>query len=117
MKYLIVDDDAGYLDLVGGMLRDRGHAVDTCTNFDDARRLMESTTYDTLLVDLLMPKESGIKFLKSLNGSTKAYIVSNAFSHPDIMDELSTSCVKCAGFVSKEVLVEGLKMIEADRGR
>jgi two-component system, OmpR family, phosphate regulon response regulator OmpR len=63
---LVVDDDARLRDLLQQFLSGAGFRVTTAESAADARARMDSLTFDLIVLDLMMPGESGLDFAKSL---------------------------------------------------
>ncbi|MEM7192584.1 MAG: response regulator transcription factor [Pseudomonadota bacterium] len=63
---LIVDDDSRIRDLLGRYLHDHGFRVTMAIDAESARAHMRSLAFDLIVLDVMMPKESGIEFAASL---------------------------------------------------
>ncbi len=63
---LVVDDDTRLRHLLQRFLREQSFAVSTAKDAFEARSQMEQYKFDLLIVDVMMPGESGIDFLKNL---------------------------------------------------
>lgn len=63
---LIVDDESGNLDMLSRRLRKRGYDVVTAASVAEARRVMAEHKVDILLLDIMMPRESGLDYLQEL---------------------------------------------------
>lgn len=68
---LVVDDDKRICDLLGQYLRDNGFRVTTAENAAAARASMRGLAYDLVILDVMMPGESGLSLAKSLRESSK----------------------------------------------
>jgi DNA-binding response OmpR family regulator len=66
MRILIAEDDAIIADGLSKSLRQGGYAVDWAPNGLDAEAAMMTATYDLLILDLGLPKLSGLEVLKRL---------------------------------------------------
>ena len=66
MRILLVEDDT----VLGGAVRDQmiaaGHSMDWVTRLDGAGDALAVTTYDLVLLDLMLPDGRGITFLRAL---------------------------------------------------
>ena len=60
-RILVVDDQETWLTLAEKFLRDAGYECDTAISGLKAIELLQTTTYDLIIVDLYMPVMSGIK--------------------------------------------------------
>ena len=63
---LVIDDDKRLRDLIGRYLSEQGYRVTTAIHAADARAKLASITFDLLVVDIMMPGESGLDLTKSL---------------------------------------------------
>lgn len=80
MRILLVEDDAS----LGGAVRDQiaadGHVVDWAQRLDDASDHLATTSYDLILLDLMLPDGRGVPFLRDLRqaGSVTPVIIATA---------------------------------------
>jgi len=63
---LVIDDDNRIRELLNTYLRDNGFRVTTAKNAAMARQKMTGLTFDLLVLDVMMPGESGFELTKSL---------------------------------------------------
>lgn len=63
---LLVDDEPGLREAVKAYLEDSGFAVQVANNARDAWQLLEKTTPDLVISDIMMPQVSGYEFLKQM---------------------------------------------------
>ena len=63
---LLVDDEPGLREAVQAYLEDSGFAVQVANNARDAWQLLEQTTPDLVISDIMMPQVSGYEFLKQM---------------------------------------------------
>lgn len=68
---LVIDDTEANRDLLRRQLTRRGHAVETVASAAAALELLQDTTFDVLLVDILMPDMNGIELLSRLKSDAK----------------------------------------------
>jgi len=66
LRALVVDDDDTMLEFVAGVLRRAGYDVQTCSDGMAALELFRARPFDVAVVDVRMPKLSGLSFLKNL---------------------------------------------------
>ena len=67
---LVVDDDRRIRDLLSRFLRGEGYRVTTAEDATDARAKLDGLSFDLLILDVMMPGESGIEFAKSIRGGS-----------------------------------------------
>ncbi len=65
-KILVVDDDKRIRELLQQLLEKNGFIASISANADEAREQLNKTNFDLLVLDLMMPNESGIQFLTDL---------------------------------------------------
>jgi two-component system phosphate regulon response regulator OmpR len=63
---LVIDDDKRLRDLLARYLTEQGYRVTTAVNAADARAKLAGITFDLLVVDIMMPGESGLELTQSL---------------------------------------------------
>ena len=63
---LVVDDDDKIRELVKQYLEENHFLVTTAKDAFDARRKMEIIKFDILILDIMMPKESGLSLTKEI---------------------------------------------------
>ena len=63
---LVVDDDAGIRELLKKYLRHNGYRVTTAENASQARAYLQGLTVDLIILDVMMPGESGFDFTHAL---------------------------------------------------
>lgn len=85
MRILLIEDTAELGQAVREQIADDGHAVDWVQRLDHAELSIQSTAYDLILLDLMLPDGRGIDFLRKRRtaGDTTPVIILTA------MDQLS----------------------------
>ncbi|UCH73855.1 MAG: response regulator [Rhodospirillales bacterium] len=63
---LVVDDDRRLRDLLHRYLSDNGFMVTSAEGAAEARRLQRGITFDLIVLDVMMPGESGLELARSL---------------------------------------------------
>ena len=72
---LIVDDDKRIRDLLAQYLSARNFRVSTASDAASARATMRGLTFDLLILDVMMPGETGLEFARSLRETTQVPIL------------------------------------------
>jgi DNA-binding response OmpR family regulator len=78
IRVLHVDDEAGFLKVSKQCLEMQGaFQVDTASSVEEAMKKLRKKTYDAVLCDYVMPKKSGLEFLKELreNGNSIPFVM------------------------------------------
>jgi len=93
-KILLVDDDAVIRTIYGKRLAQYGFAVTTATDGANALDLLQADKPDLVVLDLMMPKLSGVEVLKFIRSqpnlrSLPVAIFTNAF-----MDEMAQAAIE-----------------------
>ncbi len=72
---LVVDDDRRLRDLLKRFLTENGFRVTTAANAQEARDRMRSLSFDLLVLDLMMPGESGLELASALREESSVPIL------------------------------------------
>lgn len=67
---LVVDDDQRLRDLLEKYLMEQGFWVVTAQSTSEARERLDQESIDLIILDLMMPLESGLEFLKKWRANT-----------------------------------------------
>ena len=81
---LVVDDDKRIRDLLARYLVQNGYRVTTAPDTECARASMRGLAFDLILLDWMMPGQSGVDFARELTGSSEVPVcMLTARSDPD----------------------------------
>ena len=72
---LVVDDDRRLRALLQRFLRENGYFVSVAQDADDARQMLADYKFDLLIVDIMMPKETGLVFLEKLRKENRVPVI------------------------------------------
>ena len=78
---LVAEDDPAICNLIATVLRKNGHTVDVVTDGAQAIERMQSNHYDSMVLDLMMPRVSGfdvLKYLKDHDVDRQCVVVATA---------------------------------------
>ncbi|MFE6282303.1 response regulator transcription factor [Streptomyces sp. NPDC057877] len=90
-RLLLVDDDRELVDLLTGVLRDEGYAVDVATDGQRGLHLGLTRTYDVLVIDRRLPVLDGLDLLRRLRSRpvrSPVLLLTGMGSVPDRVDGL-----------------------------
>lgn len=66
MRILIVEDERSLRTIIEKRLKDEGYGVDACANGEDGKHYIETGSYDTIILDVMLPKIDGFTLLKEM---------------------------------------------------
>jgi len=72
---LVVDDDRRLRDLLSRYLQREGYRVTTAKNAGDARVKLDGLAFDLLILDVMMPGETGFELAKSVRKTSQVPIL------------------------------------------
>lgn len=89
MKILIVDDEESVAKSLQRILTMLGHESGYCTSAADGVKQLEKEAYDFILLDYLMPENTGIWFMRNarIPDSTKVLLIT-AFVNRNVIEEM-----------------------------
>ena len=113
-----MDDNRSLVEALGDVFETRGYAVDIAYDGEQAVERVRSGSYDCILMDIRMPKMSGVdafKAIKKLSPGTPV-ILMTAYSVQDLIDEALSEGVFAV--IQKPVAIDRVfTMIEELRGK
>ena len=68
---LLIDDDLRLTDMVGAYLRNNGYTVDTAGTLSAGREQLKQTSFDALVLDLMLPDGDGLDFTRELRSQPR----------------------------------------------
>jgi len=75
IRILIVDDDKVIADILSDLITDKQRSVDVCHDGLAAIEYIQKTSYDLIIVDLVMPRVGGLDILKYVKKTNPDSIV------------------------------------------
>lgn len=100
---LVVDDERGFRDVVTVILESQGYQVQQAHHANDALGLLDETTPDLILTDMMMPEMDGVGLIKRLKETPKwaniPVVVISAYSEPEVQE--NAFAAGATGFISK----------------
>jgi len=87
---LVIDDDQRLRLLLKQFLEKNGFRVSDAENTDQAKKIMKSLIFDLLVIDIMMPGQNGLEFLKEvrLKNNVPALMLSAMSALEDRLDGL-----------------------------
>ena len=72
MKVLVVEDDRMLSELIRRALIEDGFAVDVASDGEQAEALAFVNDYDGIILDLVLPRKSGLQLLQQMRREARA---------------------------------------------
>jgi DNA-binding response OmpR family regulator len=117
-KVLIVDDDKAFLQILSERMTHRGLQVTTAQSAAAALQLMETETYDAVLLDLMMPEMGGIEALQIMRRKQPDVQVIFLTGYPSVSTGVEALKLGAMDFIPKPVdMGELTEKIEAAKTR
>jgi len=107
-RILIVDDEASILSSFASLLRDEGYRTESAESAEKAVKSLKSSDIDLILLDLQLPGQSGLEFLRELRENPLAPKVLVVSGHADIAAALDSVRLGAIDFLEKPVPPEKL---------
>lgn len=74
-QILVIDDDTRLRNLLGKFLEDNGFLVSLAKDTDEAKNFLKTKIFDLLIVDVMLPNESGVDFTNNFRISSNIPII------------------------------------------
>ncbi len=75
LHLLVIDDDTRLRNLLGRFLEENGFQISVAKDTIEARNLIAETKFDLLIVDVMLPGETGVEFTATLRHSSPVPII------------------------------------------
>jgi DNA-binding response OmpR family regulator len=106
-RVLVVEDDPGVASGVVRGLSAAGFEVELCTNGKDGAEKALSQPFDAIVLDLMLPGQSGISVLEQLEGRASVPILVLT-ARTELADRLACFKLGAADFIAKPFWIEEL---------
>ena len=118
-KVLLVDDEKEYLDILTERMRSRDFEVDKAQNGLEALEKISASTYDAIVLDMMMPGMDGIETLKRIRKDHPDMQVILLTGHATVQKGVDAIKLGALDFLEKPAEIETLtaKIKEAKDNR
>jgi two-component system phosphate regulon response regulator OmpR len=72
---LVIDDDTRLRTLLGRFLEENGFQTSLAKDTDEAKKIMQKSMFDLLIVDVMLPNENGVDFTVDFRKSSRIPII------------------------------------------
>ncbi len=83
-RLLLIDDEKQFIEPLSERLKNRGFNVDVAVNGDQALHMIHNNRYEVVLLDVLMPGESGLKIYTKIRKVDQSIPVIMLTGHADM---------------------------------
>ncbi len=110
-KLLVVDDEHDVCDFVKNFFSERGYAVQTAANGDEALSIVKNDKPDLVLLDIKMNGMDGIAVLKHIKGIDKniRVVMVSAVEDQEKMDEARR--LGACEYITKPLVLDNLEQV------
>ncbi len=98
---LFIDDDNKIRSLVSKFLKEKKFYVSLSNNTTNAKKLLNFYNFDLILLDIMMPKEDGVSFLKSFRRSNTNTPVLMLTAMKEIDIKINSFGIGCDDYLTK----------------
>ncbi|HEX9094663.1 MAG TPA: response regulator transcription factor [Candidatus Dormibacteraeota bacterium] len=107
-RILLIDDEPGILNFVSRGLRDEGFSVDLASDGDAGLKAALGPPYDLIILDLLLPRPSGIDLLRQVIRQNPAQQVIVLSALTDTSSKVRSFEVGAGDYLAKPFSIEEL---------
>jgi two-component system response regulator TctD len=101
MKFLLVEDNAELANAVISRMGFDGHVIDNASNLADAEAFVQTTEYDLILLDIMLPDGDGRSFLKKHRASDRDTPVIVLTARSQVSDRIGSLDLGADDYVTK----------------
>ena len=109
MKILIIEDDLNILSFLTRGFEEDGYIIDSATDGLDGEYLASTNTYDTIILDWMLPSKSGIDILESLRSQNIATPILMLSAKGEVKDRVSGLRIGADDYLTKPFSFEELQ--------
>jgi DNA-binding response OmpR family regulator len=109
MRILVVEDDARMASLLSRALRESGYAVDVVADGNDAVFQASSSSYDLVVLDVLLPGKNGFAVCRELRAAAASMPILILSARSEIADRVRGLDLGADDYLSKPFAVEELR--------
>ncbi len=108
MKVLLVEDEKKIASFVSAGMKERGFTVECCHNGTDGFDRASNSTYDVIVLDILLPGRDGLSILKALRKAGNATPIILLTARNELDDRIEGLSLGADDYLGKPFFVEEL---------
>ncbi len=108
MKVLVVEDEERIASFIRKGLKEQGFTVEVCDNGDEAHTLASTSTYDALILDIMIPGRDGLSVLRSLRDAKNTVPVIMLTARSSLDERIEGLNLGADDYLTKPFYVEEL---------
>jgi len=108
-KILIIDDDESIRRTLSSILEEKGYAVDTAKNADEALRKSKDAYYNLALIDIRLPDIEGTDLLNKLEETSPEMIKIILTGYPSLQNAIKAVNRGADGYLVKPADIDDLQ--------
>jgi DNA-binding response OmpR family regulator len=108
MNILLIEDEKKIVDFVCAGFREQGFTVEHCADGNDGFQKASSRSYDTIVLDIMLPGRDGLSVLKGLRKMGNATPVVLLTARNELDDRVEGLNLGADDYISKPFFVEEL---------
>lgn len=108
---LMVDDDRGFTDATAQIIRLLDHEVDVAGTVAEATQRLSESSYDILLLDIMLPDGSGFELLSPIQQTNSSAHIAFITGHVAVKNVISSMAGPEVSFLLKPIDIEKIKSL------
>lgn len=108
-KVLLVDDEEDFLEIMAERMTARGMQVTTCTSAESAVKMINSETFDAIILDFMMPGMDGFQALKAIKAKRPDSQIILLTGHATLEKGVEAMKMGATDFLEKPADIEALE--------
>ncbi|MFK5948763.1 MAG: response regulator [Methylococcales bacterium] len=108
---LVLEDEPDIAKLLSLLLEQQNFNVSTCSNTTEARKLLETTQFDAITVDIRLPGQDGLSFVQEIRSKESNFCLPIIIisAEAEIHKNKSSAALRIVDWIDKPIDTERLK--------
>lgn len=110
-RLLIVDDDTDLLSILGDIFREENYAVTLCSDGSEAIQRCQSSFFDLIITDIMLPGASGIDILREVKRNRPETMVILITGYASLETAINAMREGAYDYITKPFKLEQIKLV------